>query len=1040
MIDRTKIILNNIILVLIIVLCTAYYIYFNTHLFLELEEAWTQKFTLNYPIYAIQDSDNNRYLIDNSRRRISKINPEGKVVYRLYGGSREEQRFFYANEIEVDEEGYLYVLNYIADSKGFYLDREEILRFSPEGNYDGVVYRKDFEINDKKAQLIQRGEVFSLEADGKTLSWFNLTGAGISRYNHTIDHPKPETTKHYHSWFNLLDKGKVESQQRQNHIEKTEKYRDYPLAEANIVVSDIVQLSMDSFVYSSKDGLIQQVFADGKVHVIFSAEQARAATGEFIVPWEIGADAAGKIYFVDLEGKNVRGIVSPTESRILLDQSVIESQQGIKIKPFNYYRLSVNPDGTLITCNDEAVVTQYPDKTVNYLTTADLPLPWQFKMTIFLICGVTLLLLVPWKIYLIYVQLFNRKLPNTLVLSIGIVIVVTSVASLSSYYFITNFTSRYQQVVFEKLSQIIQLVPKVLDEERLERIKQQTDFNNEDYKYVYNTLYNSLNQNQDEWNRGYYFALYRVINDRLYGLMYTDGRINMYYPFDWLGDGGVYDRALSGKIATEAATDITGDWIYGVGPVTNAEGKVVALLEIGTDLYYLRLENERLIKELVLNLTVVLIIFILVLVEISYISELHKKKHREIAVEEEHFSEVMLIRPLSFLYFTAVSVSVTFIPLLMKQLYEPIAGLSQEMVLAMPLSLEMFCFGIGTTVAGAVASRTGWKSTFYLGLCATSTGLLLSGLADDMLLFNVARSVIGIGSGFSFIAMRSFINQERRALERSQGFSQFYAGMTAGISVGAVFGGVLANHLSFSNIFFIALGIIALALIFQLFYLNRPFLHEETQIQRHESLNLLSSLKIFLMSGRNFVFFIMIIFPTYIAGTFAGYYFPLFAESQGLSTANTGLFIISGGLLIIYLGPVLSYYLERQWGTYRSMVFGSVLWGVSLIVFALTGDLIGAMITLVLMGITEGFSVTAQNEFFLKLPLVNQLGEDRAVGYFEFFSSVAETMGPITFAVVLIFGTGGFMLLGIGIIMLTLLFVVLTSTSRPNQGQLVTNG
>ena len=1040
MIDRTKIILNNIILVLIIVICTACYIYFNTHLFLELKEAGTQKLTLNYPIYAIQDSDNNRYIIDNSRRRISKINPEGKIVYRLHGGSREEQRFFYANEIEVDEDGYLYVLNYIADSKGFYLDREEILRFSPEGHYDGVVYRKDFEIHDKKAQLIQRGEIFSLEAKGKTLSWFNLTGAGISRYNHTIDHPKPEATKYYHSWFNPLDKGNIESLRRER-VEKTEKYRDYPLAEANIVVSDIVQLSADSFVYSSKDGLIQQVSADGRVHVIFSAEQVKAATGEFIVPWEIGADAAGKIYFIDLEGKNVRSIVSTTESRILLDQSVIESQQEIKIEPFNYYRLSVNSDGTLITCNDEAVVTQTPDKKVKYLTTADLPLTWQFNMMIFLICCATLLLLVPWKIYLIYVQLFNRKLPNTLVLSIGIVIIVAFVAALSSYYFITNFTSRYQQVVFEKLSQIIQLVPKVLDEERLERIKQQTDFNNDDYKYVYNTLYDSLNQNKDEWNQGYYFALYRVMNDRLYGFMYIDGQINMYYPFDWLGDGGVYDRALAGKIATEAATDITGDWIYGVGPVTNADGKVVALLEIGTDLYYLRLENERLIKELVLNLAVVLIIFVLVLVEISYITELHKKKHQKVAVEEDQtFSEVMLIRPLSFLYFTAISVSVTFIPLLMKQLYEPIAGFSQEMVLAMPLSLEMFCFGIGTTVAGTVASRTGWKSTFYLGLCATFTGLLLSGLADDMLLFNVARSIIGIGAGFSFIAMRSFINQERRTIERSQGFSQFYAGMTAGISVGAVFGGVLANHLNFSNIFFIAIGIIILALIFQLSYLNRPFSHSETQTQRHESLNLLSSLKIFLMSGRNFVFFIMIIFPTYIAGTFAGYYFPLFAESQGLSTASTGLFIISGGLLIIYLGPVLSHYLERQWGTYRSMVLGSVLWGVSLIVFALTGDLMGAMITLILMGVTEGFSVTAQNEFFLKLPLVNQLGEDRAVGYFEFFSSVAETMGPITFAVALIFGTGGFMVLGIGIITLTLLFVILTPTPRPNQGQLVASG
>ncbi|OQW92365.1 MAG: hypothetical protein BWK79_14800, partial [Beggiatoa sp. IS2] len=670
-----KKILNNIVFVSITTVCGVLYIYLNSHLFFEFEDAFAQKLTLNYPIYAVQDSKGNRYVIDNSLRRISKVNTKDEVVYYISGGNREEKHFFYANEIEVDDDGYLYVLNYVADDKGFYLNREEILRFSPNGNYDGLVYRKTFSESDKKAQLIQRGEIFSLEIRHNVLSWFNLTSEGITQYN-------------YHIQYNEIKKVSY-----------------YPLAEANIVVGDITQLSAGNFVYSSKDGLITQVQLDGSSRVLFSAEKAKAKSGDFIVPWEIGTDASGQIYFIDLEGKNVRTIVSPAETKILLDQSIIESQQEIQIKAFNYYRLSVNLDGTLITCNDEAVVTQMSTGTISYLTSANLPLTWQLEIFIFGGIGLILIFLIIWEIRLIYTDVLKRNVPNILKLSIGIVIIVTLVTFLSSYYFITNFSGRYQQVVFEKISQVIQLVPKVLDGNRIERIKEQSDFNNQDYKYVYGTLYNALNKNQDYWNEGYYFALYRVINDRLYGFMYTDGRINMYYPFDWLGDGGVYDQALAGKIATEAATDITGDWIYGVGPVTNKEGKVIALLEIGTDLYYLRMENERLIKELVLNLAIVLIILILLLVEISYISELHKQKYQKILDECQYFSEVMLIRPLSFLYFTAVSVSVTFIPLLMKKFYEPIPGFSQEMVLAMPLSLEMFFFGIGTTIAGIISSR-----------------------------------------------------------------------------------------------------------------------------------------------------------------------------------------------------------------------------------------------------------------------------------------------------------------------------------------------
>ncbi len=995
---------NNLFFLTTVIACGILYLYLNSELFFE--NVFERKFTLNYPVYAVQDSDGNRYVIDNSFRRISKINKEEEMVYRIHGGSRAETHFFYANDIEVDNDGYLYVLNYVADQKGFYLNREEILRFSPTGEYDGRVYHKMFGQEDKKAQLIQRGEVFSLEVQDNLLSWFTLTGDGITKYSYDIKR-------------NELQEG-----------------NNYPLAEANIVVSDIIQLSTDSFVYSSKDGLITRVLPNGSTHILFSADKAQAKNGSFIVPWEIGADASENIYFVDLEGKNIRSILSPANTRILLDQAMIEFQLQIQMEAFNYYRLSVNADGTLVTCNDKAVVTRTPNGTIHYFTSANLPLVWQLK--VFTFWGICLILgfLIIWKFRLIYVSVLKRKVPNLLTLSIGITVIVATVALLSSYYFITNFSQRYQNVVFEKLSQIIQLVPKVLDGNRIEKIAKQSDFNNADYKYVYNTLYNALNRNQDDWNDGYYFALYRVMNERLYGMMYIDGRINMYYPFDWLGDGGVYDQALAGHIATEAVTDITGDWIYGVGPVTNSAGKVVAILEIGTDLYYLRLENQRLIKELVLNLLIVLIIFVLVLVEILYVGELHKKKHlqekhQKKFEEQQPFSEIMLIRPLSFLYFTSVSVSITFVPLLMKQFYEPIPGLSQEMVLAMPLSLEMFGFGVGTTIAGGVASRIGWKWAFYLGLFGTAIGLLLSGLADSMLSFNIARSMTGMSSGFTLIAMRSFINQESRTIERSQGFSQFYSGMTAGICAGAVFGGTLANHISFSNIFFIALSPLLLTVIFQLFYLKNPsFSQKAAKIPKRESISLLESLKIFIMSGKNLVFLTMIVFPTYIAGTFAGYYFPLFAESQGLSTAGTGLFIISGGLLVIYLGPILSNYLERQWGTYKSMIFGSILWGISLIVFALTGNLIGAIVTLVLMGITEGFCVTAQNEFFLKLPPVAQLGEDRAVSYFEFFSSVAETIGPLTFAMVFISGTMGFMFLGLGIIILTLLFILFMNLTQ----------
>ena len=79
------------------------------------------------------------------------------------------------------------------------------------------------------------------------------------------------------------------------------------------------------------------------------------------------------------------------------------------------------------------------------------------------------------------------------------------------------------------------------------------------------------------------------------------------------------------------------------------------------------------------------------------------------------------------------------------------------------------------------------------------------------------------------------------------------------------------------------------------------------------------------------------------------------------------------------------------------MVVGSALWAFALAIVALSGNVSGAILALVIMGITEGFCVNAQNEFFLGLKSSKKIGEDQAIGFYEMVGKFAETLGPILF-------------------------------------------
>ena len=77
------------------------------------------------------------------------------------------------------------------------------------------------------------------------------------------------------------------------------------------------------------------------------------------------------------------------------------------------------------------------------------------------------------------------------------------------------------------------------------------------------------------------------------------------------------------------------------------------------------------------------------------------------------------------------------------------------------------------------------------------------------------------------------------------------------------------------------------------------------------------------------------------------------------------------------------------------------------------------------MGIVEGFCVSAQNDYFMNLPIVKKIGSDRSVSYMELASRGAEMCAPVIFAYVLTIGArSGIALFAGGVIFMTIVFML----------------
>ena len=165
--------------------------------------------------------------------------------------------------------------------------------------------------------------------------------------------------------------------------------------------------------------------------------------------------------------------------------------------------------------------------------------------------------------------------------------------------------------------------------------------------------------------------------------------------------------------------------------------------------------------------------------------------------------------------------------------------------------------------------------------------------------------------------------------------------------------------------------------------------------------------------------------PYLICASFLSYFFPIFGEENGLSTSFVAQAFLISGVIAIYLGPALTKVVSERLGARGGLILSTGIYVAAFVLFALHPTIGTCFFIIALLAVADSFGLSMQAVYFSALPEVHLYGSGKAMGINSTVESIAQTVGPMIFAAVLMLGVErGVMILAAGMGAMLLVFVV----------------
>lgn len=433
------------------------------------------------------------------------------------------------------------------------------------------------------------------------------------------------------------------------------------------------------------------------------------------------------------------------------------------------------------------------------------------------------------------------------------------------------------------------------------------------------------------------------------------------------------------------------------------------------------------LKEIVFDSATVLIISILFFVEMliltfQYIEKTTKKNRNKV--------NILAMRPVAFMFFFGIDISISFLPLHMEKLYEPVFGLPKDIVIGLPISIQMFFTAIFILISGIWCDRRGWHEPFLTGLVLSSIGFIYSWLAPDAIHFLFSLGLVGIGYGLSLMSCQGYILAHAEPEKKALGIAQMIAGIYAGSICGGAAGGMLADRIGYPPVFCIG-GIILLLVIVYTIATMRHAMQKPEKKKTQETRKRVGFMQIirFLFNPSVMGLILLSGIPFAIAMVgFLNYFSPIHLDSIGASKSDIGRILMVYGICLIYISPLLTKYVDKFSNKKIFIGLSGFLGALAFINYYYWGSygIMAVAFSIFLLGLSASF-IPCRNAYLLTFSVSQDLGEGEAIGLFNSLVRTGQVIGPLLFGWLFInFKThNGIVILGSVYLLLTILFLLI---------------
>lgn len=447
------------------------------------------------------------------------------------------------------------------------------------------------------------------------------------------------------------------------------------------------------------------------------------------------------------------------------------------------------------------------------------------------------------------------------------------------------------------------------------------------------------------------------------------------------------------------------------------------------------------LKAIILDSITVLVISIFFFVELL-ILELQFIERQITGNGRAHRKQVhyISIRPVAFIFFFGVDTCISFLPLHMAALYDPshpLLGLSKNVIMGLPISIQMLFTSISLLISGAWCDKRGWAEPFLTGLFLSGAGFVFAWSAPSSLYFLIALGLVGMGYGLSLMAAQGFVITQTTSKNSAQGMAQLWAGVYAGSICGGATGAMLADRIGYAPVFLVGAGILMLLIMYTALVMKNAMKRPTPSAQAPLSIPAdqtppssgKPSIFSFLFNRKIFTLIVFYGLPWYIVLIgFMNYYSPIFLKGIGVSQSDIGRIFMIYGICLMYVAPYISKLIGRAEDKKRYLVMGSFIGSLSIANFYFFKDFSGVgsvTVSIFLLGLSACL-IPVRSAYVLDFHITKQLGGGKAIGTLNAVLRLGQVTGPILFGWLFITmgSDSGIALTAIAYLLFTLIFTL----------------